>query len=103
LLRTWKDGLAHLKGYLEDYGLLVNGLLSLHQATFEHRWLHEARELTDEMVRLFWDEDTGTFYDVGTDHEQLIVRPRDVIDNAVPSGSSAAAATIGADGAGSGA
>ena len=51
LLRTWKAGKAHLKGYLEDYALLVNGLLSLHAATFSHRWLHAAKELTDEMVR----------------------------------------------------
>ncbi len=94
LLRSWKDGRAHLTGYLEDYALLINGLLSLHAATFSHRWLAEARDLAADMVRLFWDVSAGVFYDVGTDHEELIVRPRDTFDNAVPSGGSAAAEAL---------
>ena len=94
LLRTWKDGTAHLNGYLEDYAYLINGLLSLHEATFAHRWLWEAKELTDEMLRLFWDDDVDGFYDVGIDHETLIVRPREMLDNAVPSGSSSAAEAL---------
>ena len=94
LLRTWKDGKAHLLAYLEDYALLINGLLSLHTATFSHRWLHEAQALTDEMLALFRDDEDGTFYDVGVDHEELIVRPRDITDNATPCGSSAAAEAL---------
>ena len=94
LLRTWKDGKAHLLGYLEDYALLINGLLSLHIATFSHRWLHEAQALTDEMLALFRDDENGAFYDVGIDHEELIVRPRDITDNATPCGSSAAAEAL---------
>ncbi len=94
LLRTWKDGRAHLAGYLEDYALLINGLLSLHAATFSRRWLVEAKQLADEMIGLFWDASAEAFYDVGTDHEQLIVRPRDTFDNAVPSGGSAAAEAL---------
>ena len=90
LLRTWKDGKAHLLGYLEDYALLINALVSLHAATFTHAWLHAARELTDEMLDLFWDNDAECLFDVGTDHEQLIIRPRETYDNAMPSGSSAA-------------
>ena len=46
------------------------------------------------MVALFWDEGAGVFYDVGTDHERLIVRPRDTFDNAVPSGGSSAAEAL---------
>ncbi|MBM3940013.1 MAG: thioredoxin domain-containing protein [SAR202 cluster bacterium] len=94
LLRTWKDGRARLKGYLEDYALLVNALISLHEATFGHRWLREASRLTDEMLRLFWDEEAGVLYDVGADHERLVVRPREYTDNAVPSGSAAAAEAL---------
>ena len=94
LLRTWKDGKAHLLAYLEDYALLINGLLSLHTATFSHRWLHEAQTLTDEMQALFRDDEDGAFYDTGIDHEELIVRPRDITDNATPCGSSAAAEAL---------
>ena len=94
LLRTWKDGRAHLLGYLEDYAFLINGLISLHEATFAHLWLHAARELCDEMIGLFWDGDAGGLFDVGADHERLIVRPRERFDNAIPSGESAAAEAL---------
>jgi uncharacterized protein YyaL (SSP411 family) len=90
LLRTWKDGRAHLKGYLEDYAMVADALVDVYEATFDRRWLEEARTLADEMLRLFWDESVSGFYDTGDDHERLIVRPRNLFDNAVPSGSSVA-------------
>ena len=46
------------------------------------------------MVDLFWDDAAGQFYDTGTDHEELVVRPRDMTDNAIPSGSSMAAGVL---------
>ncbi|MBI3743381.1 MAG: thioredoxin domain-containing protein [Chloroflexi bacterium] len=91
VLRTWKDGQAKLLGYLEDYANLIDGLIALHAATFDRRWLDEARGLADDMVRLFRDASTGLFYDTGSDHEQLVVRPRDIFDNATPSGGAVAA------------
>ena len=90
LLRTYKDGKAKLKGYLEDYAFLVQGLLALYEATFNARWLEEANSLTHSMIELFWDEGEGLFYDTGSDHEALVVRPRDIFDNATPCGSSMA-------------
>ena len=94
LLRTWKDGRAHLKAYLDDYAFLVLGLLSLHEATFSHRWLRAAQQLTDEMLTIFWDPEQQTLFDTGNDHEELVVRPREVFDNATPSGNSAAAEAL---------
>ena len=91
LLRTWKDGQATLKGYLEDYACVVDGLLALYEATFHTPWLEEARALADGIMELFWDLGQGVFYDTGRDHEELVVRPRDFTDNATPSGSSTAA------------
>ena len=90
LLRTYKDGRANLKGYLEDYAFVADGLLALYEVSFDHRWLEEARRLADNMVDLFWEEGQDAFYDTGKDHEALIVRPRDVFDNATPCGSSVA-------------
>jgi uncharacterized protein YyaL (SSP411 family) len=91
LLRTWKDGQAKLLGYLEDYAMVADGLLALYEATFERRWLDETGMLADELLRLFWDPDTEGFFDTGSDHETLIVRPRNLFDNAVPCGASVAA------------
>jgi uncharacterized protein YyaL (SSP411 family) len=94
LLRTWKAGQARLNGYLEDYALVAAGLIDLYEATFTRRWLDAARVLADELVRLFWDDAIEGFYDTGHDHERLIVRPRNLFDNAVPSGASAAIETL---------
>ncbi len=91
LLRTWRNGEAKLNGYLEDYACLIDGLLSLHEATLEPRWLQEAVSVADGMIALFWDDVVGGFYDTGSDHETLVIRPRDVFDNAQPCGSSVAA------------
>jgi uncharacterized protein YyaL (SSP411 family) len=94
LLRTWKAGEAKLKGYLEDYALVAAALVDVYEATFDRRWLDEARGLADAMLGLFWDGKLEGFYDTGTDHERLIVRPRNLFDNAVPCGSSVAIETL---------
>jgi uncharacterized protein YyaL (SSP411 family) len=106
LLRAWRDqetGDNHtpqssalspqssVLGFLEDHALLADGLLALYEATFDARWLLEARALADTMLARFWDDAIGGFYDTAADHEALVVRPRDTGDNATPSGNSVAA------------
>ena len=91
VLRTYKDGQARLNGYLEDYSFLADGLLAVYELTLDDHWLNEVQRLTDDMLDLFWDPNEELFYDTGTDHETLLVRPRDVFDNATPCGSSVAA------------
>ena len=90
LLRTYKDGQAKLNGYLEDYAFLIDGLLKLHEVNFSRQTLESAIELGYAMVELFWDATTGQFFDTGHDHEELVVRPKDLTDNAIPCGSSMA-------------
>jgi uncharacterized protein YyaL (SSP411 family) len=89
-MRSWKDGRARIKGYLEDYAMVGAGLLSLYEATFDRRWLDRSRALAEEAIRLFWDEEREAFFDTGADQESLVVRPRNLFDNAVPSGTSVA-------------
>jgi uncharacterized protein len=91
LLRVWKDGTARVGGFLEDYAAVGNALISLHEATLETRWLAEARWCVDQVLERFRDERSGAFYDTSADAERLVVRPRDVMDNATPSGNSLAA------------
>ena len=90
LLRSWKGVPGRVEGFLEDYAGLGNALLTLYEATLEARWLEEARGLAETVVSLFWEEDDGRFYDGPADGEALVVRPRDVMDNATPSGNSLA-------------
>ncbi len=90
LRRSYKDGRARFNGYLEDYACVADGLVELYEATFETRWLREAGSLADAILELFWDAEKGVFYDTAADHEELVTRPRDVYDNASPSGNSVA-------------
>ena len=91
LKHSYKDGQAKVNGYLSDYAHLCEGLLSLYQASFQERWLNEAKKLADAMLEKFRDKDKGYFYDTAQGEETILVRPRNIYDNALPSGSSAAA------------
>jgi uncharacterized protein YyaL (SSP411 family) len=90
LRRSYKDGLAKINGYLEDYALVIEGFLELHQVTPGDDWLRQAIKLAEKMIELFWDEGAKTLYDTGNTHGNLFVRPRSITDTPLPSGSSAA-------------
>ncbi len=93
LRRSWKDGAARIGGFLEDYANLIEGLLALYQTSFEERWFIAARDLADTMLELFADP-RGGFYDTSREAEKLVTRPKDVQDNAVPSGNAMAATVL---------
>lgn len=89
LLRSWKDGRPGPAGFLDDYGLLISALLDLHAVGGLLSDLQHAVSLADDALRLFWDDAAGCFFDTGNDQPPLVTRPRELTDNAVPSGSSA--------------
>ncbi len=91
--RSWKDGRAAGRGVLEDHTHLADGLLALYAATFDERWFTTARALMDRVLERFADPDGG-FFDTADDHERLVTRPKDVQDNAVPSGNAVAAEVL---------
>jgi len=90
VMRSWKDGRAHIAGFLEDYGAVGLGFIALYELTFDSRWVVRAADIADAMVEWFWDEELGAFFDTPRDTESLISRPRDATDNAIPSGTSLA-------------
>jgi uncharacterized protein YyaL (SSP411 family) len=91
--RSWKDGRATGQGVLEDYANLADGLLALYEATFDERWFVTARGLMDSVIGRFADPEGG-FFDTAIDHERLVTRPKDVQDNATPSGSAMASLVL---------
>lgn len=103
LIHSWKakdnssskyDGGSHILGYLDDHAYLIDALITLYEATFDYFYLEAAENLADSMIDRFWDQESEVFYDTSLEHSKLIVRPRDTLDNAVPSGGSIAALSL---------
>ncbi|MHB8108267.1 MAG: thioredoxin domain-containing protein [Candidatus Cryosericum sp.] len=89
LRRTWREGTVGQPAYLDDYASLILGLLELYQTDFDNRWFVSAQLLAEEMLARFTDP-IGGFFDTPEGSEQLILRPKDLQDNAVPSGNAMA-------------
>jgi uncharacterized protein YyaL (SSP411 family) len=90
VLRTWKDGVAHVAGFLEDVAHLCGAMLTLYEAAGDPRHYATAVQLAEQIVARYRDAD-GSFYDTASDGEALLVRPRTIDDNPVAAGQSAAA------------
>jgi uncharacterized protein YyaL (SSP411 family) len=91
LKRTFSAGEARLNGYVSDYAFVSDGLIKLHAATGERRWLITAAELTEKQIELFADNTGGGFFFTSSDHEALLARGKEIVDTAVPSGNSVSA------------
>ncbi|MFP4228485.1 MAG: thioredoxin domain-containing protein [Salinivenus sp.] len=88
LLHRYRSGEADIQAQLDDYAFLVWGLIELYETTFDPRWLEEALRHMDVCLERFWDEARGGFYLTADDAEDLIVRPKEAADGALPSGNS---------------
>ncbi len=89
LRRSYVAGQARESGVLDDYAMLADGLLTLHEATGEERWLTRARALCDVLIARFEDPIGGGFFLTPSDSD-LLVRPKPFEDNAIPSGNAVA-------------
>ena len=91
----WRDGEASHEGQLDDYAFYCFGLLELYQTTYQIEYLQECIRLAEQMCEHFEDREAGGFYLYASDSEQLISRPKEVYDGALPSGNSVAAYVLG--------
>ncbi len=94
LLRSWRDGIAGRPGFADDHALLVNAYLTLYETTGDLIWFTRSKEVADALVELFLDQERGGFFQTGRDADDLVVRPKELQDNATPSGNSAAAEAL---------
>jgi uncharacterized protein YyaL (SSP411 family) len=90
VMRSHKDGVTRINGYLEDHAAVALGFLAVYELTFDEKWVDLARTIADATIEWFWDDEIGAFFDTARDAERLITRPRDPTDNAIPSGTSLA-------------
>ena len=91
LHRVWMEGRATVPALLEDHALLGLGLVDLHQATGEPRWLAAALDLADDTVARFWDPAAGGLFTTAHDAEAVLTRTKTWATGAVPGGNGAAA------------
>ncbi len=88
LYRSFKDGQAKLRAYLDDYAFLIAGLMDLYEATNEIKWLKEAISLDQTLEKYYEDKKNGGFFMTSSDHEKLLAREKPAYDGAEPSGNS---------------
>lgn len=91
LLRTYKDGQAKLRAYLDDYAYFVNALLDLFETNPDKKYLDLAIYYANYLFEHFWDNDEKNFFFTADNHEQLIIRTKNIYDLSLPSGNSVAA------------
>jgi len=85
LYRTWRNGNAEIAAYFEDYAFMIQGLVSTYRAIKEDKYLQVAKELAAKAKNVFWDKKHGGYF--FTDgNEQLLVRMKNAVDSAIPSG-----------------
>ena len=85
LKRSFAANKAKLNGYADDYAFFASGLIALHRATDDDKWLTQAKQTMDKQIELFWDDKQGGFFFTSKDHPALIVRAKDPVDGALPS------------------
>ncbi len=94
LLRTYGNGKAKLNAYINDYAYLIDGLIALHKATLDEKWLTIAVELQTIQNENYWDEKQGGYFFTPTQHETLLARAKAPTDGAQPSGNSVSAENL---------
>lgn len=94
LYLRYRDGDAAYVGQLEDYAVYALALLELYRVTFDAKYLQAAVHRAEQMVELFEDKANGGYFMTAYDGEQLIARPKETYDGAMPSGNSVAAMVL---------
>ena len=86
----YREGEVKQEGFIDDYAYLLWAYIELYESTFNLSYLEKAKKLANQMIKLFWDEENGGFFFYGEDNEELLIRPKDIYDGALPSGNSVA-------------
>ena len=94
LVKRYRKGTAGLPAHLDDYAFVVWGFLELYEATLKATYLQEAIRLNDQMIKHFWDQQSGGLFMTADDSEKLLIRNKEIYDGAIPSGNSVAALNL---------
>jgi len=85
---------VNIAGFCDDYALLSEALAMVFQVTGDPKWLHSAETIAESMIDKFYDTQVRAFYYTESNQPDVLVRKKDVFDNATPSANSAAIASL---------
>lgn len=94
LYHNYKNGLSSIPGFLEDYAFTIEAFISLYQATFDEKWLTEAKHLMDYAIRHFSDEKSDLLYFTSDQSNDLFARKPELTDNVIPASNSSIAQSL---------
>ena len=90
LLARYRDGEADYLGYAADYAYLIWALIEMYQSSLDLEYLNLALKYNGDFMEYFWDDEQGGFFFYAKDAEQLLVRPKEIYDGALPADNSVA-------------
>ena len=94
LFHSYKNGKSTINGYLEDYCFVIAAFIGLYEVTFEEKWLHNAKQLTDYALEHFYDEKQSFFRFTSDKDEMLISVHYETEDNVIPASNSVMAKNL---------
>ena len=94
LFHSYKNGKSTINGYLEDYCFVIAAFIGLYEVTFEEKWLHNAKQLTDYALEHFYDEKQSFFRFTSYKDEVLISVHYETEDNVIPASNSVMAKNL---------
>jgi uncharacterized protein YyaL (SSP411 family) len=88
LMRSYREGVSPIEGFLMDYAFLIRGLVDLYEAGGSVSWLQWAEELQEIQNKIFLDPLDGGYFDTSGNDPSILIRMRETYDGAEPSGNS---------------
>lgn len=85
---SFRNGQRGSIGFLDDYAFYIFALIHLYETSFKQKHLSRVAELCKKAINNFFDKENGGFYFYVNDNEQLIMKPKETYDGAMPSGNS---------------
>jgi hypothetical protein len=92
--RNFKNGKTSINGFLDDYAFSIDAFISLYQSTFDEKWLYQAMDLNEYVIKHFFDKKSGMFYYTSDLDPALIARKMEITDNVIPSSNSVMAKNL---------
>lgn len=83
---SWREGVCSEQGFLDEYAYMILADLTLYEVTEDSRYRKRAKQLCEEVERQFADEKYGGYFLTGTENGELIIKPKETYDGALPSG-----------------